>query len=275
MQMEKFADVLIGDEIFKKRFPIGSVSYKWIDACIDKGELCDIEDHKLHPAPSGRPGVAPAGPKTTRAKFTPEEDKLLVRWVVQQQAVGQSSKGNKIYDLLADKYPSHTSQSWRDRWVKQFSHLPEESLRSYLDTADPPSSPPAQQTDLPRQSAAPSVPPPGSRPRVPPVSQSPPQRVAPRKRVPFSGEDDEILLEYVAQQVAAGRSDLGNKIYQELEEEVIMTHYQPIHHSLRRFGILIVYSIRITATIPGSLGTSCSEQSSHQRLPENLSSHDP
>lgn len=100
--LENRADILIADNI-RKDVPEGSVSWKWIDECIKEGKICDINKHKkIKTVQSGRPGVSSTGPKGTRTKFTDADDKILIKWVVQQEAAGKRGiQGNTIYDELA------------------------------------------------------------------------------------------------------------------------------------------------------------------------------
>lgn len=99
--LDKFADVKIADFLKKKNNPEGSVSWQWIDACIEKGDTCDQDKYKIPTGEPRRPGLSSTGPKGTRTPFTPNDDKILIEWVLEQEAAGAYIKGNTIYDKLA------------------------------------------------------------------------------------------------------------------------------------------------------------------------------
>ncbi|KAB5566835.1 hypothetical protein GE09DRAFT_1108373 [Coniochaeta sp. 2T2.1] len=123
------------------------------------------------------------GARTGRVKFTEDDDALLLRHVeaALRESNGFGSKGNKIYLSLAEQYPDHTDQSWRDRYVR---HL---------------------QPRLAAQAAAGGG-------ATPPSS-------TPRQVVKFTKEDDQLLLQYVKEAATEKNGSSGNKIYQDLEEE--------------------------------------------------------
>jgi len=98
--LEKHADVLIADHV-QKNVPADSVSWKWIEASIKEGKLLNSNDYKIPTVKTGRPGVSSTGPKGSRTPFTQEDKKILIRWVVQQEAAGERIQGNTIYDHLA------------------------------------------------------------------------------------------------------------------------------------------------------------------------------
>ncbi len=100
--LEKFADLLIADHVIRRDAPAGAVSWKYIDESVARGELLDTEDYLVHPA--NAPTNAPT--KSVRTPFTKEDEQILVTWVRRQEAAGESSKGNAIYEDLA-KSVSH------------------------------------------------------------------------------------------------------------------------------------------------------------------------
>ena len=103
------------------------------------------------------------------------------------------------------QHPHHTFQSWRDRWAKKLSKLPRPNL------AD--AELPVPANDPPRLRQSPR--------RVPRKSQDGhSESVA---RVPFTEEDDKLLLKYVAEIRAANEPVRGNKIYEALAEEVSLS----------------------------------------------------
>ena len=101
-RLEKDADYLIADHAKLNLAPAGSLSWKFIQESVEKGELADAEFHRI-----GRhPGVArPAGSaeptRKTRTRFTAEDDALLTSWVRNEARASQDTeKGNKLYQRL-------------------------------------------------------------------------------------------------------------------------------------------------------------------------------
>lgn len=218
--MEKHADIIIADHA-RKDAPAGSVSWKWIEESIKRGELCNKDDYRINgQAPASRPVGSTQLPKATRNPFTQQEDREFAKWVIQQEHSGRKSNGNQIFQEYAEDHPTHTWQSWRDRWVKTLSLL----YKRQPQQADPPSSPPPPPTKEPVKRRG---------PLRPPVD---PDRVV-KPRFAFTEEDDQILREWVKAYGAAGAS--GNKIYQNLEEEVGTVQCLRFCSLTRRVSILI------------------------------------
>lgn len=122
------ADILLCNPA-KEPLP-GSYSYHLIANAIQKGSL-DIQENYLCTSATTYPRATKPTPHTTltrnkftRNKFTKEEDQLLVRYVTEQERLGEPTGGNNIYKNFAAKHPSHTWQSWRDRWTKRLNGLP-------------------------------------------------------------------------------------------------------------------------------------------------------
>ncbi|KAL1861213.1 hypothetical protein Plec18170_001728 [Paecilomyces lecythidis] len=55
-----------------------------------------------------------------RKQFTKEDDEILLEWVQKSERSGLATAGMKMYEALAQEHPQHTSQSWRNRYVKNF-----------------------------------------------------------------------------------------------------------------------------------------------------------
>ncbi|KAI1088122.1 TRF2-interacting telomeric protein/Rap1 C terminal domain-containing protein [Rostrohypoxylon terebratum] len=93
---------------------------RWIRQPDPLRSLVSFGEKASHlPSPS-RPKT-PATPRTplrSRAKFTAEDDNLLINYVQQCQSENKPTHGNVIFQELANEFPHHTAQSWRDRWVK-------------------------------------------------------------------------------------------------------------------------------------------------------------
>jgi hypothetical protein len=102
--LEKQADYMIADH-FRRDCPPGSISYEFVTRSIHEGRLRDPEDHRAGP-PVGEPrepGALHRPAKSSRTPFTPEEDKILYKWVRDCEAAGGMSRGNAIYKQLEAK----------------------------------------------------------------------------------------------------------------------------------------------------------------------------
>ncbi|KAJ9319956.1 hypothetical protein DTO027B5_9068 [Paecilomyces variotii] len=119
--LEKDADVKLVDYV-KRDAPPDSFSYQYIERCIRAGHHVSLEAHRVGPAqPKSRPtGASHIPPRAHRKQFTKEDDEILLAWVQDSVAKGLATAGNKIYETLAQQHPQHTSQSWRNRYVKNF-----------------------------------------------------------------------------------------------------------------------------------------------------------
>ncbi|KAK0739055.1 Rap1 Myb domain-containing protein [Apiosordaria backusii] len=206
VEMEKLADVLIWDNLLPRGAPPGAISFKFVDDCVSKGEIVNKEEYLV--TSSTRPvGSSVLTQKGTKNSFTPQDDQILLNWIRQKEEEGASIKGLAIYQELAKKYPHHTYQSWRSRFVDKLSHLPRQSVRPL---------PPPTATPVKSRSSATNarVAPSSTAPVATPSSLTPSK--GPGRRVPFTEEDDRILIEYVHDRWEAKS---GNKIYKELEEQ--------------------------------------------------------
>ncbi|KAF2848672.1 hypothetical protein T440DRAFT_454042 [Plenodomus tracheiphilus IPT5] len=146
VMLEKNADYVIADHLLPKFCPPGSISYEFIDKSIQEGSLRDPEDHPAGP-PLGEarePGALNRPTKFGRNAYTADEDRILYKWVRDCEATGGLSSGNEIYKRLEAKYPSHTWQSWRDRYIKKLKNRPPSAF-NIPDNAPP--SPPSDQSN--------------------------------------------------------------------------------------------------------------------------------
>ena len=82
--------------------PPGSVSWKYIDESVAKGELLDINDYIIHQANVSRPVGSSAPTKNTRTPFTPLDIQIIVTWVRQKEQSGQALKGPTVWQELAE-----------------------------------------------------------------------------------------------------------------------------------------------------------------------------
>ncbi|KAI4128953.1 MAG: hypothetical protein LQ341_006625, partial [Variospora aurantia] len=171
-QLEKEADVKIVDHRQKEQLP-GTYSYQYIENSVRNGALEELETHAVGP-PAGSlrtVGSTVQPPRSSRTKFTDEDDRFLANWVISFEQRGGATAGNEIYKQLEVKNPRHTYQSWRDRWVKYLKDRP----RSAFISTEAPPTPPAE----------PSA-------EVKALSNSPtPQQARPK---PFSKDDAEDLI---------------------------------------------------------------------------------
>ena len=135
VKLEAQADYIIADHA-RSDAPSGSLSYRFIEQAVKYGEIPPTSEHQAAP-PRGTPrAVASFAPgRTYRTAFTAEDDAALYAWVKDAEAKGSAVKGLELYRLLEAANPRHTSQSWRDRYIKQLMHrsppeLPTPSTRS-------------------------------------------------------------------------------------------------------------------------------------------------
>lgn len=102
--LEQNADYLIADHARPNAAPVGSISWKWIEASISQGGLADIEAHRAGPSPGYiRPAGSQRPAKVSRERFTDADDLILWRWVKDAERDGAAIKGNVIYDQLEAK----------------------------------------------------------------------------------------------------------------------------------------------------------------------------
>ncbi|OTA62212.1 hypothetical protein K449DRAFT_465013 [Hypoxylon sp. EC38] len=214
--VEKKADYLIADHA-RKDCPPGSYSWKWIDESINAGVLQDLDDYLCVPATrqsgAGESGLAAsaAPQKGTRTKFTAEDDLILTEWVTRKERKGVATLGNDIYKELEAKYPHHTYQSWRDRWVKKLQHLP----RPEVSTRES-SSPPVQQTTEPSPRQSSSIQRSSRSIKGEHVS---PRRPTSQGRAKFTEEDDEILIQHIRECMVHNKPTYGIEIFRDLAND--------------------------------------------------------
>ncbi|KAK6073865.1 transcription factor [Seiridium cupressi] len=208
VQLDKHADFLIADHA-RKDVPAGSYSWKWIEDSVKSGKLLDKKDFLIGtPGNETRP-VGSVQQKSTRTPFTKADDLLLGRFVTKYEREGIAVSGNVIYKQLEAKYPHHTYQSWRDRWVKKLQFL----LRPEVPDGSP--SPPAEVVpsaiSAPLQLAPPAPTPTPQSSRPGHVNTDSPKK---KTRAKFTPEEDALLLQYVEEMKANGQGASGKKAYE-------------------------------------------------------------
>lgn len=95
--------MLIADHARAKEAPPNSVTWKYINECVTKGELVNIEDYRIHQASEARPVSSTRPTKGTRVDYSKKDEQILVTWVRQQVKAGKGIKGNEIYKDLATR----------------------------------------------------------------------------------------------------------------------------------------------------------------------------
>nr|OQO22992.1 hypothetical protein B0A51_08271 [Rachicladosporium sp. CCFEE 5018] len=207
--LETAADYRIADHL-RRDSPPGSVSYTFLDVAIASGALPDPADHQAGPSPGTvrTVGDASVHGKATRTKFTHADDVILWEWVMGAKRKGGSEKGLEIYKQLEAKHPQHTTQSWRDRWVKTLSgrekpagareveEIVEQGATGY-ELSEPQRRKSVAVIDDNDQAASPAT----------------------SSRQPFTEEDDRVLKDWVNEKVKLGELVKGNKIYRALAEK--------------------------------------------------------
>lgn len=133
VRLEKQADVKIWDHL-RKNPPPDVHSYNFILHSIEKGELQDLDEYRVGiNSRVDRPvGSIVTASKGSRTRFTQADDQILYDWLTPYRERGGAYRGNEIYKQLEMKYPHHTFQSWRDRYLKKVLHM-EMSITDHID----------------------------------------------------------------------------------------------------------------------------------------------
>ncbi|KAI0903778.1 TRF2-interacting telomeric protein/Rap1 C terminal domain-containing protein [Ustulina deusta] len=190
------ADILICDEA---REPVpGSYSYQLISDAVKEGSLDMKEDYMCNSlAPRlGTSNKRAPKPKLTRTTFTEQDDRILAKFVTERERLGQPIGGNDIYKELAQEYPRHTWQSWRDRWAKKLKSIPRPPVSD------------KKQSPQPKGTLVASG-------RETAVDRSP----VTRSRARFTAEEDDILLEIIHHAIENHKPWNGYPPYEQLASE--------------------------------------------------------
>ncbi|KAF3187425.1 hypothetical protein TWF225_004141 [Orbilia oligospora] len=136
---DRSADLIISDHLKSQGNVQKAVSYKWIVACVENGELVDTENFFISALQSKSQltskkaakksassiktqiaAIEPLGgfrPTGGRVPFTQQDDNILLWWIEKEAKLS----GNKSYQELASWCTRHGWQGWRERWVKKLS----------------------------------------------------------------------------------------------------------------------------------------------------------
>jgi hypothetical protein len=100
--------VRIGDHL--KQSCAGMVSYRWIEQCCSEEELLDTESYVIvNRRPAGGGSLRGGHRSVRRNEYSPEDDRILLAFVMKEKAAGGAISGNRIYDSLAAAVPPLTS----------------------------------------------------------------------------------------------------------------------------------------------------------------------
>lgn len=126
VQFEKEADYCLVDPA-AKLLPTGRTfyDYKYVDDSLNISQLQDPDDYSIQlPAAADRPvGSRRLAGKSTRTRFTTQDDQLLYNWIIPYRDNGGTWQGNEIYKQLERKYPHHPYQSWRSRFIDYVQYM--------------------------------------------------------------------------------------------------------------------------------------------------------
>ncbi|KAK6442473.1 hypothetical protein LTR95_001305 [Oleoguttula sp. CCFEE 5521] len=207
--LETAADYRVADHI-RRDSPPGSVSYTFLDAAIAAGALPDPADHQAGPASGAVRAVGDTGVpgKATRTKFTHADDVFLWEWVMGAKRKGGSEKGLEIYKQLEAKHSQHTTQSWRDRWVKTLSGREKPAGAREVEEVEEQGGNGYELSEPQRRKTLAAV-----------DDNEQNSSATPGSRQPFTEEDDRVLKDWVKKRVKLGELVKGNKIYRALAEK--------------------------------------------------------
>jgi hypothetical protein len=102
--LEKLADYMIADHL-RRDCPPGTIGYDFVHESIAKGETLDPHDFPAGPrtGTARDPGSMTRPAKGARNAFTPDEDRILYKWVHDAKGSGLAVSGNELYKPLEQK----------------------------------------------------------------------------------------------------------------------------------------------------------------------------
>ncbi|KAF7719661.1 Uncharacterized protein PECH_004160 [Penicillium ucsense] len=124
--LEKDADTILVDHLKKSQtHPANALSYQFVERSVRNGKLEDPELHKVGPSPARPLGASNIPTKSTKRSYSLEDDRIVFDWLYPlEQTPGAPTHGTSIYKLLAERFPHHTWQSWRSRYLKTLRGKP-------------------------------------------------------------------------------------------------------------------------------------------------------
>ncbi|OLL26907.1 DNA-binding protein rap1 [Neolecta irregularis DAH-3] len=131
----------IFDHLKKSDLLNNYTSYKWITDCLKARELLDMKPYQSeemastvkNPQYTFLPANISGPPKQSRIPFSKEEDQILISRIT---SATHATQGLKLFEEIAEEFPSHSAQSWRARWVKTLKPLLEKHKLSETVEAD-------------------------------------------------------------------------------------------------------------------------------------------
>ncbi|PLN81932.1 hypothetical protein BDW42DRAFT_86204 [Aspergillus taichungensis] len=129
---EKDADVRLVDHL-RKNLPPDTHSYKFIEDSIKQGKMQDLRKYEAGPSAPRPVGATNIPSRSHKRAYTIEDDQILWDWMQPHEQQGTAPiSGNLIYQDLAARYPQHTFQSWRDRYLKRVRGKGRPGDKTYL-----------------------------------------------------------------------------------------------------------------------------------------------
>ncbi|KAJ5669630.1 hypothetical protein N7462_010700 [Penicillium macrosclerotiorum] len=116
--LEKDADVRLVDHT-RKNLPSDTFSYQYVERSVLRGRLENLESHRAGPSAPRPMGASNIPKKGTRRPFSLQDDQIVFDWLVPFEKDPRApTNGRKIYEKLEERFPQHTWQSWRTRYLK-------------------------------------------------------------------------------------------------------------------------------------------------------------
>ncbi|PLB41251.1 putative transcription factor Rap1 [Aspergillus candidus] len=129
---EKDADIRLVDHL-RKNLPPDTHSYKFVEDSVKQGKMQDLRKYEAGPSAPRPVGATNIPSRSHKRAYTIEDDQILWDWLqpYEEQKTAPVS-GNMIYQDLAARYPQHTFQSWRDRYLKRLRGKDRPGGKTYL-----------------------------------------------------------------------------------------------------------------------------------------------
>ncbi|KAI0835094.1 TRF2-interacting telomeric protein/Rap1 C terminal domain-containing protein [Hypoxylon sp. FL0890] len=143
---ERNGEATLGNDIYKEleaKYPHHTY-HSWRDRWVKKLQYLprpDISARDPSPSPVQQPTESPTGPSPStprtsrsargeyasprrnapqgRAKFTKEDDNMLIQYIRECMIHNKPIHGKKIFRDLANDFPQHSEESWRTHWLQK------------------------------------------------------------------------------------------------------------------------------------------------------------